>query len=60
MGEGEAGTKGEGLVLELVNQLSAPAAGNALFRPPGAPLALPRWFGGSTSLVDHRHGAIGE
>jgi hypothetical protein len=59
VGEAEAGTEDEGL---------APRVGESAIRRSRlkAPvstarcLALPRWFGGSTSLVDHRHGAIGE
>jgi hypothetical protein len=38
-----------------VNQQSAAATGNALIRP----TVRLCWFGGSTSLVDHRHGANG-
>jgi hypothetical protein len=41
MGEGQAGTKGEGLILDLMNQLSAAGIGNALFRPPGTPTVRP-------------------
>ena len=60
MGEGEAGTKGEGLVLELVNQQSAAATGNDLFWTARHPTVWPCWFEPYQSLFDHCHGAIGE